>query len=122
MVPAKKSASKKAPSKSSTTKKSAAKETSAASKTPAKKSPAQKTLAKKSAAGGSAKTFKPGDKVAWDTSQGETHGKVVKTQTTPTKIKTHKVAASKDNPQYIVESAKSGKRAAHKPDELRKKS
>jgi hypothetical protein len=68
-----------------------------------------------------AKGFKPGDKVAWDTSQGETQGKVVKKQTTPTCIKTHKVAASKDNPQYIVESDKSGKRAAHKPEELRKR-
>ena len=69
-----------------------------------------------------AKEWKPGDKGAWDTSQGETHGKVVKKQTTPTAIKGHKVAASKDNPQYIVESDKSGKRAAHKPQELRKKS
>ncbi len=69
-----------------------------------------------------AKELKPGDKVAWDTSQGETQGKVVKKQTTPTMIKTHKVAASKDNPEYIVKSDKSGKIAAHKPTELRKKS
>ena len=67
-----------------------------------------------------AKELKPGDKVAWDTSQGETQGKVVKKQTTPTMIKTHKVAASKDNPEYIVKSDKSGKIAAHKPAELRK--
>jgi len=66
------------------------------------------------------KELKAGDKVAWDTSQGETQGKVVKKQTTPTKIKTHKVAASKDNPEYIVKSDKSGKIAAHKPTELRK--
>ena len=45
----------------------------------------------------------------------------MKKQTTPTKIKTHEVAASKENPQYIVESDKSGKRAAHKPQELRKR-
>jgi DUF2945 family protein len=31
------------------------------------------------------------------------------------------VAASKDNPQYIVKSDKSGREAAHKPGELRKK-
>ena len=55
-----------------------------------------------------------------DTSQGKTRGKVIKRQTTETKIKTHKVAASKDNPQFIVESEKSGKRAAHKPGELKK--
>jgi hypothetical protein len=67
-------------------------------------------------------TLKKGDKVEWDTSQGKTHGTVVKKQTTETYIKKHKVAASKDNPQYIVKSDKSGKEAAHKPDELKKKS
>ncbi len=67
-----------------------------------------------------AKELKPGDKVKWGTSQGETHGEVVKKQTTPTKIKSHKVAASKDNPEYIVKSDKSGKPAAHKPEELKK--
>ena len=66
------------------------------------------------------KTFKAGDKVKWDHSQGTTTGKVVRKQTTPTKIKGHKAAASKDNPEYIVESAQTGARAAHKPEELRK--
>lgn len=66
------------------------------------------------------KSFVKGDKVAWDTSQGETKGKVVRKQTSRTSIKGHTVAASTDDPQYIVESEKSGKRAAHKPDELRK--
>ncbi|MET0599266.1 MAG: DUF2945 domain-containing protein [Mesorhizobium sp.] len=59
--------------------------------------------------------------MSWDTSQDETYGKVVRKQTSPTKIKGHEVAASKENPQYIVESDKSGKRAAHKPEELRKR-
>ena len=67
-----------------------------------------------------AKELKPGDKISWDTSQGKTDGQVVRKQTTPTQIKGHKVAASKDNPQYIVKSAKSGKEAAHKPTELKK--
>jgi hypothetical protein len=67
-----------------------------------------------------AKQLKAGDKVVWDTSQGETRGKVVRKQTTPTKIKSHKVAASPENPEYIVKSDKSGKIAAHKPTELRK--
>jgi hypothetical protein len=66
------------------------------------------------------KDLKAGDKVAWDTSQGKTHGKVVRKQTTETHIKRHKVAASKDNPEYIVRSDKSGKIAAHKPGELKK--
>ena len=67
------------------------------------------------------KELKPGDKVAWDWSQGEVKGTVVKKQTTPTSIKGHKVAASKDDPQYIVESDKTGAKAAHKPDELRRR-
>lgn len=67
-----------------------------------------------------AKTLKPGDSVAWNTSQGKTHGTVVKRQTSPTKIKGHDVKASKDNPEYIVKSAKSGEKAAHKPEALTK--
>lgn len=66
------------------------------------------------------KELKKGDKVEWDTSQGATRGTVEKKQTSPTKIKRHKVAASQQNPEYIVRSDKSGKRAAHKPQELRK--
>ena len=66
------------------------------------------------------KEWKKGDKVAWDTPQGETHGVVEKKLTSETHIKGHKVAASKDNPEYLVKSDKSGKEAAHKPDALRK--
>ncbi|OWV77296.1 hypothetical protein ATY76_05015 [Rhizobium sp. R339] len=67
-----------------------------------------------------AKQLKAGDEVSWDTSQGKTKGRVVRKQTSPTRIKGHKVKASAADPQYIVESDKSGKRAAHKPDELGK--
>jgi hypothetical protein len=67
-----------------------------------------------------AKSLKTGDEVAWNTSQGETTGKVVKKQTTPTTIKGHAGKASKSNPEYIVESDKSGERAAHEPDQLHK--
>lgn len=63
---------------------------------------------------------KQGDHVKWKTSQGETSGKVVKKQTTDTKIDNHKVSASKDDPQIIVQSDKSGKKAAHKPASLKK--
>ncbi|MCC4294187.1 hypervirulence associated TUDOR domain-containing protein [Brevundimonas aurantiaca] len=66
------------------------------------------------------KTFKAGDKVKWGHSQGVTTGKVVKKVTSETRIKGHKVAASEDNPEYIVESAKTGARAAHRPSELKK--
>ncbi|WP_207459301.1 DUF2945 domain-containing protein [Azospirillum sp. SYSU D00513] len=68
------------------------------------------------------KKLHKGDRVEWDTPQGKTNGHVVREQTSETHIKGHKVAASKDDPQYIVESDKSGKRAAHKPEELRKRS
>ncbi len=67
------------------------------------------------------KALKSGDKVSWDTSGGETHGVVEKKQTTDTKIKTHQVKASKEDPQYIVKSDKTGAKAAHKADALHKK-
>lgn len=57
--------------------------------------------------------FSKGDKVSWKSHGGTAHGEVVKKQTSPTTIKGHKVAASKDNPEYIVETDK-GMRAAHK--------
>lgn len=67
------------------------------------------------------KDLKPGDRVAWDTSQGETTGIVKKRLTKPMKIKSHEVKASPQNPEYLVETEKSHKEAAHKPEELRKK-
>jgi hypothetical protein len=66
------------------------------------------------------KSFRAGDAVEWDSSGGHSKGKIVKKLTAPTKIKTHKVAASKDNPQYLVKSDKSGSEAAHKPEALKK--
>ena len=69
-----------------------------------------------------AKSFRKGERVEWDTSQGPTSGKIVRKLTEPMEIKGHHVAASKDNPQYLVESEKTGAQAAHKPDELRKAS
>ena len=61
------------------------------------------------------------DEVSWNSSGGESEGHVVKKLTSETHIKGHKVAASKDNPEYLVESDKSGKRAAHKPESLKKR-
>lgn len=65
--------------------------------------------------------LKAGDKVEWQTSQGKTSGTVKKKLTSPTKIKTHKIAASKENPEYLVETEKSKKLAAHQPAALKKK-
>jgi len=63
--------------------------------------------------------LKAGDKVMWKSHGGGAHGKVVRKQTSETKIKSHTVKASKDNPQFIVETG-AGKRAAHKPEALTK--
>jgi hypothetical protein len=65
------------------------------------------------------KELHKGDKVEWDSSGGHSTGKVVKKLTSPMTIKGHKVAASKDNPEYLVETAQ-GERAAHKPGSLTK--
>ena len=64
--------------------------------------------------------LKKGDKVEWNTSQGKTEGTVKKKLTEETNIKNHHVAASEDNPEYLVKSDKSGKEAAHKPESLKK--
>lgn len=64
--------------------------------------------------------WQPGERVTWQTAQGETEGKVVKKLTSRTSIKGHTVDASKDEPQYLVESEKTGKQAAHKPESLSK--
>lgn len=64
--------------------------------------------------------FSAGDHVEWNTSQGKTVGKVRRKLTEPTEIKGHHVAASKENPQYLVVSDESGEEAAHKPGALKK--
>ncbi|MBW4658574.1 MAG: DUF2945 domain-containing protein [Drouetiella hepatica Uher 2000/2452] len=64
--------------------------------------------------------FKKGDRVEWETSNGKTVGEIKKKLTQPTDIKSHHVAASEENPQYLVESEKTGKEAAHKPASLEK--
>lgn len=61
--------------------------------------------------------FKAGDRVSWKSHGGTAHGKVVRKQTSATTIKGHKVAATKHDPQYIVETD-DGARAAHKPGAL----
>jgi DUF2945 family protein len=67
-----------------------------------------------------AQEFKQGDRVKWNTPQGETHGKVKERLTSTTEVGGQKVNASDDDPRYVVESEKSGKEAAHKPDALSK--
>ncbi|HEU4877399.1 MAG TPA: DUF2945 domain-containing protein [Sphingomicrobium sp.] len=63
------------------------------------------------------KELHKGDKVEWDSSGGHSTGKVVRKLTSPLTIKGHKVAATKDHPEYLVETEE-GKRAAHKAEAL----
>ena len=67
-----------------------------------------------------AKDLQPGDKVRWGTSGGETHGTVEKKVTGTTRVKGHVAKATKDEPQFLVKSGKTGAKAIHKPDELKK--
>jgi redox-regulated HSP33 family molecular chaperone len=67
-----------------------------------------------------ATTLKAGDRVAWQSSGGGSIGRVERKLTSPGKIKGHAVAASENNPEFLVRSEKSGKVAAHKPSALRR--
>ena len=66
------------------------------------------------------KTLKIGDKVSWNSSQGKVTGSVNKKLIAPTDIKTHHVAASPDDPQWLVKSDSTGQVAAHKPAALKR--
>ena len=68
------------------------------------------------------KSFRKGDKVEWDSHGGTAVGKVEKKITSDTEAAGRKVRASKDDPQLLVESEKSGGTAVHKPEALRRKS
>jgi hypothetical protein len=65
--------------------------------------------------------LKKGDEVTWKSHGGEAVGKVKKKLTSDTKAAGRKVRASKDDPQYLVESDKSGGEAVHKPSALKKR-
>jgi hypothetical protein len=65
-----------------------------------------------------AQEFRQGDRVEWNTLQGKTRGTVKKKLTSNTEVGGRKVTASEDDRRYLVESEKSGKEAAHKPDAL----
>ncbi|MGJ7442524.1 DUF2945 domain-containing protein [Aquipuribacter sp. MA13-6] len=61
-----------------------------------------------------------GDAVTWNTPQGETHGKAVEKRTEEFQHDGQTFKASDDEPFWIVESDKSGSRAAHKESSLTK--
>ena len=61
-----------------------------------------------------------GDKVHWNTSQGQTTGKAVEKKTKEFTLDGQKFNASEDEPFWVVESEKSGSKAAHKESSLKK--
>lgn len=69
--------------------------------------------------------FEKGDRVEWNahggksSDKGRAEGTVAKKLTSETEVKGHTAKASKDDPQYLVETD-SGSQAAHKPSALRK--
>ena len=67
-------------------------------------------------------TFRKGDKVEWDSHGGTAVGVVEEKITERTEAGGRTVAASADEPQYLVRSEKSGGTAVHKPDALRRRS
>ncbi|MFN8124232.1 MAG: DUF2945 domain-containing protein [Thermoleophilia bacterium] len=60
-----------------------------------------------------------GDEVEWNTPQGVTHGRVVRRLTRRTHVEGTVIAATPDDPRWLVESATTGRRAAHTADALR---
>ncbi len=61
-----------------------------------------------------------GDRVSWNTEQGRTRGKVVERRTKDFQLAGQRFKASDDEPKLIVESEKTGNRAAHAPSALRR--
>ncbi|WP_405375690.1 MULTISPECIES: DUF2945 domain-containing protein [unclassified Microbacterium] len=61
-----------------------------------------------------------GDRVSWNTPQGRTTGTVVESRTADFDFDGQHFTASKDDPTFIVESEKSGAKAAHQRSALRK--
>jgi hypothetical protein len=64
--------------------------------------------------------FRKGDRVTWSSHGGEGVGTVERKITEDTEAGGRTVRASRDEPQYMVRSEKSGGTAVHRPDALRK--
>ncbi|MEF3120604.1 DUF2945 domain-containing protein [Kocuria flava] len=59
-----------------------------------------------------------GTKVSWSTPQGGTEGTVVEERTEDFELDGRTYRASPEEPHYVVESAQTGARAAHRADAL----
>lgn len=60
-----------------------------------------------------------GDRVSWSTSQGRTEGTITAVKTKDFTFAKQKFTASEDDPKYVVESEKTGAKAAHAGSALR---
>jgi len=67
-----------------------------------------------------AQEFKRGDRVEWSFRGRTVTGRVRKRLTARTEVGSQAVAASKDDPRYVVRSDKSGKETVRRPAALRK--
>jgi hypothetical protein len=65
-------------------------------------------------------SFSKGDKVEWKSHGSTAEGEVEEEITSETEAGGRTVKASEDEPQYLVESDKSGGEAVHKPGALKK--
>ncbi|HEV2600846.1 MAG TPA: DUF2945 domain-containing protein [Candidatus Babeliales bacterium] len=66
------------------------------------------------------KNFKIGDLVEWNSEAGLVRGKIKKKITSEIIFKGYTVHASKEEPQYLIESTKTDHLAMHKGSALRK--
>jgi len=64
--------------------------------------------------------FKRGDRVEWNFRGRTVVGRVRKRLTSRTEVGGQVVAASKDDPRYLVRSDKSGGETARRPDALKR--
>jgi hypothetical protein len=64
--------------------------------------------------------FKIGDRVSWSSEAGRVRGIIRKKVTRPIRFKGYTVRASTAEPQYLIESEKTGHLAMHKGSALRK--
>lgn len=66
-----------------------------------------------------ARSFKRGQAVEWDASQGVVEGTVERVVTKPTTVKGYTAKASPEHPEVLVKSKRTGAEAVHRPEELR---
>jgi hypothetical protein len=66
-------------------------------------------------------SLRKGTSVEWNTPQGPTHGRIVEKKTSDFDLGGNTHRATEEEPQFVVESAKTGARAAHKASALTEK-